>query len=101
MSNPIRTQTVHEDGDGGIIIETKQDITDILEANKVQREFDKQRTGHLNELHHVARIPYTVIDDLNQKGIMRGFAVVDQEGFAQFLNGTELGNALKTYRGTI
>jgi hypothetical protein len=101
MSNPIRTQQAFADGDGGIIIETKQDITDILEANKAQREFDKQRTGHLNELHHVARIPYTVIDDLNQKGIMRGFAVVDQERFAQFLNGTELGNALKTYRGTI
>jgi hypothetical protein len=101
MSNPIRTQTVHADGDGGIIIETKQDITDILEANKIQREFDKQRTGHLNELHHVARLPYTVIDDLNQKKIMRGFAVIDQERFAQFLNGTELGNALKTYRGTI
>jgi hypothetical protein len=101
MSTPIRTQTVHADGDGGIVIETKQDITEILEANKAQREFDKQRLGHLNELHHVARIPYTVIDDLNQQGIMRGFAVIDQDRFAQFLNGTELGNALKTYRGTV
>jgi hypothetical protein len=101
MSNPIRTQTVHADGDGGIVIETKQDITEILEANKAQREFDKQRTGFLNEMHHVARIPYTVIDDLNKQGIMRGFAVIDQERFAQFLNGTELGLACKTYRGTI
>jgi hypothetical protein len=101
MSTPIRTQTAHEDGDGGIIIETKQDITEILEANKAQREFDKQRTGFLNEMHHVARIPYTVIDDLNQEGIMRGFAVIDQERFAQFLNGTELGLACKTYRGTV
>jgi len=101
MSTPIRTQTVHADGDGGIVIETKQDITEILEANKAQREFDKQRTGFLNELHHIARIPYTVIDDLNQQGIMRGFAVIDQDRFAQFLNGTELGNALKTYRGTV
>jgi hypothetical protein len=101
MSNQIRTQTVHADGDGGIVIETKQDITEILEANKAQREFDKQRLGHLNELHHVARIPYTVIDDLNQQGIMRGFAVIDQERFAQFLNGTELGLACKTYRGTV
>ena len=101
MSNQIRTQTVYEDGDGGIVIETKQDITEILEANKAQREFDKQRLGHLNELHHVARIPYTVIDDLNQQGIMRGFAVIDQERFAQFLNGTELGLACKTYRGTV
>ena len=101
MSNPIRTQTVHADGDGGIVIETEQDITEILEANKAQREFDKQRTGFLNEMHHVARIPYTVIDDLNQEGIMRGFAVIDQERFAQFLNGTELGLACKTYRGTV
>ena len=101
MSTPIRTQTVHADGDGGIIIETKQDITDILVANKAQREFDKQRLGHLNEMHHVARIPNTVIDDLNKQGIMRGFAVIDQDRFAQFLNGTELGQACKTYRGTV
>jgi len=101
MSKPIRTQQAFADGKGGIIIETRQDITNILDANKIQLEFDKQRTGHLNEMHHIARIPNTVIDDLNHQGIMRGFAVVDQERFAQFLNGTELGNALKTYRGTI
>ena len=97
----MRTQTVHEDGDGGIIIETKQDITEILEVNKAQREADKQRLGFLNEFHHIGRIPYTVIDELNQKGIMRGFAVIDQDRFAQFLNGTEIGQACKTYRGTI
>lgn len=101
MSNPIRTQTAYADGDGGIVIETKQDITDILEANRIQREFDKQRTGHLNEMHHIARIPDTVIDDLNKKGIMKGYAVVDQAAFAQFLNGTEIGQACKTYRGSI
>lgn len=101
MSNPIRTQTAYADGDGGLVIETKQDITDILEANRVQREFDKQRTGFLNEMHHIARIPDTVIDDLNKKGIMRGYAVIDQAAFAQFLNGTEIGQACKTYRGSI
>lgn len=101
MSNPIRTQTAYADGDGGLVIETKQDITDILEANRIQREFDKQRTGFLNEMHHVARIPDTVIDDLNKKGIMRGYAVIDQAAFAQFLNGTEIGQACKTYRGSI
>jgi acetylornithine/succinyldiaminopimelate/putrescine aminotransferase len=99
MSTPIRT--VHADGDGGLVIETKQDITEILEANKAQREQDKQRQGFLNELHHVARIPNAVIDDLNQKGIMRGFVIVDEAAFAQFLNGTEIGQACRTYRGTI
>ena len=70
-------------------------------ANRIQREFDKQRTGFLNELHHVARIPNAVIDDLNQKGIMKGFTIVDEAAFAQFLNGTELGQACRTYRGTV
>lgn len=100
MSTPIRTQTVHADDDGGIIIETKQDVTDIIEANKAQLEFDKQRTGYLNELHHVARIPFTVIDDLNKKGIMRGFNVIDDVGFARWLNDPE-NTVWKTYRGTI
>ena len=48
MSTPIRTQTVFADGDGGIVIETKQDVTEIIEANKAQLDFDKARTGHLN-----------------------------------------------------
>ena len=100
MSTPIRTQTVHADDDGGIIIETKQDVSDIIEANKAQLEFDKQRSGHLNELHHVARIPFTVIDDLNKKGIMRGFNVVDDVGFARWLNDPE-NTVWKTYRGTV
>lgn len=100
MSTPIRTQTVHADGDGGLIIETKQDVTEIIEANKAQLEFDKERKGHLNELHHVARIPFTVIDVLNQRGIMKGFNVVDEVGFASWLNDPE--NAVwKTYRGTV
>ena len=100
MSKPIRTQTVFEDGDGGIVIETKQDVTEIIEANKAQLDFDKARTGHLNELHHVARIPFTVIDVLNQKGIMRGFHIVDDVGFARWLNDPD-NTVWRTYRGTI
>ncbi len=100
MSKPIRTQTVHADDDGGIVIETKQDVGQIIEANKAQLEFDKQRTGGLNELHHVARIPFTVIDVLNQKGIMKGFTVVDDVGFARWLNDPE-NSVWKTYRGTV
>ena len=97
---PFRESVVHADGDGGIVIETKHDVTDILEANKAQLEFDKQRTGHLNDLHHIARIPFTVIDDLNKMGIMRGFAIVDNAAFACWLNDPD--NAMwKTYRGTI
>lgn len=95
-----RQQVVHADGDGGIIIETKQDVTEILESNSHIREADKARLGHVNELHHVARIPFTVIDDLNKSGVMRGFTILDDVAFARWLNDSD--NAQwKVYRGTI
>lgn len=97
----VRKIVAHADGDGGIIFETTQDISKILEMNREQRDADKQRTGFVGDIHHIGRIPYTVIDDLNKKGIMRGFAIVDAPAFAQWLNTTEIGNACKTYRGTI
>jgi hypothetical protein len=95
-----RQQVVHADGDGGIIIETKQDITEILESNVQIREADKARQGNLKELHHVARIPFTVIDDLNKKGIMRGFVIIDDTAFAKWLNDSDNAH-FKVYRGNI
>jgi len=35
---------------------------------------------------HIARLPLTLVDDLNRKGIMQGFKVVDQTAFKAFLN---------------
>lgn len=87
--------------DDKIVIETSQDITNILERNKVDLEADKARLGFTEDLHHVARIPNTVIDDLNKMGIMRGFAIVDETAFAKWLNTTEIGIACKTYRGQL
>lgn len=87
--------------DDKVVIETSQDITNILEQNKVDLEADKARLGFTEDLHHVARIPNTVIDDLNKMGIMRGFAIVDETSFAKWLNTTEIGIACKTYRGQL
>jgi hypothetical protein len=99
-SDGIREQVFHET-DSGYVIETSQNIDNILAANKEQLDFDKQRTGFVNEMHHVARIPLTVIDDLNKKGVMKGFVIVDDTAFAKWLNGTEIGQACKTYRGQL
>lgn len=83
-----RHTVAHDDGDGGLILETKQDISEILEANK--RDYNSiTSVDRWGDLTHIARIPYTVIDDLNKKGIMRGFAVVDEGAFASFLNNPE------------
>ena len=96
----FRTQTVHADGDGGIIIETNQDISDILERNKVLREVDKARTGVTEDLHLIGSIPFTAIDKLNEMGIMRGFAIMDEVAFKKWLNHPDQA-PLKIYRGTV
>jgi hypothetical protein len=75
----------HDDGEGGLILETKQDITQIIEINK-QKFNDITSLDRWGDLTHIATIPDTVIDDLNKMGIMRGYAVMDEPAFAAFLN---------------
>ena len=99
MTN-FRHQKVHEDGDGGIIIETNQDIADILERNKALQEVDKARTGATEDLHLIGSIPFTAIDKLNEMGIMRGFAIVDESAFKKWLNHPDQA-VLKIYRGKV
>ena len=99
MTN-FRHQKIHEDGDGGIIIETNQDISDILERNKVLQEVDKARTGATEDLHWIGSIPFTAIDELNKMGIMRGFAIVDEPAFKRWLNHPDQA-VLKIYRGNV
>ena len=90
MQNPVnfRQSAVHADGDGGIVIETRQDISDILEQNKKEYNFFDERAKWSDELfgNKVASIPMTVIDDLNKQGIMRGFAILDEKRFKAWLN---------------
>lgn len=79
-------QTIaHHDGDGGLILETKQDISHIIEVNK-QKFNDITSLDRWGDLTHIATIPDAVIDDLNKMGIMRGYAVMDEPAFAAFLN---------------
>ena len=104
MQNPVnfRQSTVHKDGDGGIIIETKQDITDILEQNKKEYNSFDERARWSDHLfgNKVASIPLTVIDDLNKQGIMRGYAVLDDKRFAAFLN-DPMNRAWRTRTGVV
>lgn len=89
MENPQYRKTVaHADGDGGLVIQTVQDVSGIVEANK--REFnsfdERARWSDDPYGNKVASVPNTVIDDLNKQGIMRGFHVVDEKRFRQWLN---------------
>jgi hypothetical protein len=87
MTN-FRKSVVHADGDGGIIIETREDITAILEQNKKEYNSFDEKAKWSDDLlgNKIASIPFTVIDELNKQGIMRGFAIVDQKRMKAWLN---------------
>jgi len=87
----FRQSAVHADGDGGIIIETRQDVSGIIEQNKKEYNSFDERARWSDELfgNKVASIPLTVIDDLNKIGIMRGFHVVDEKRFKAWLNNSD------------
>jgi hypothetical protein len=84
----FRKSVAHADGDGGIIVETRQDISDNIEQNRKEFNSFDERAKWSNDMfgNKIASIPLTVIDDLNAKGIMRGFAVVDQKRMKDWLN---------------
>lgn len=77
-----------EDGEGGLIIRTSQDVTDIVEQNKAQYNASSVH-DKWGDLTKVASLPFTIIDTLNRRGIMRGFAVINEKEFRMFLNDPE------------
>jgi len=101
MENSKQT-AVHADGEGGIVIQTRQDVTDIMEQNKKEFNSFDERAKWSDQLfgNKVASIPMTVIDDLNKQGIMRGFAVLDDKRFAMWLN-DPMNRAWRTRTGKV
>jgi len=84
----FRQSVAHADGDGGIIVETRQDVSGIIGQNLKEFNSYDERAKWSDDMfgNKVASIPLTVIDDLNAKGIMRGFAVKDQKRMKEWLN---------------
>ena len=97
-----RKSVAHADGEGGLIIQTAQDVTALAESNKKEFNSYDERARWSDEVfgNKIASIPFTAIDDLNRQGIMRGFQVVDHHRFAMFLNNPE-NRAWRTRPGVI
>ena len=81
-----RYQKKHNLDNGGYVIETVQDCTAIIEANKEEILTADKKWGDDVFSNRVARLPNTVWDKLNQDGITRGYHVLDQKRFKAFLN---------------
>ena len=98
----FRQIAVHADCEGGIVIQTRQDVTDIVEQNKKEYNSYDERARWSDQLfgNKVASIPMTVIDDLNKVGIMRGFAILDEKRFAAWLN-DPMNRAWRTRTGVV
>lgn len=99
FNDGVRQQVAHEDGDGGLVVATTQDVTHIIEKNKA--EYNSLDYGaRWGEMTKVATIPMTVIDSLNKQGIMKGFVVQDETRFKRWLNDPE-NRFFRTRPGTV
>lgn len=90
--------TVAHETDDGVILETRQDVSKIIEANK--RQYNDSDGKFDEVITHVARLPLTVVDQLNRDKIMQGFTVIDQTRFKAFLNHPD-NRFFRTHPGTI
>lgn len=82
------SQVAYDDGEGGLVIKTEQDVGALLEANKQAYSQTDERTKW-GEFARVASIPLAVFQELNRKGICRGFMVIDQKAMKAWLNDPE------------
>ena len=88
FSQDLDTQTVqiaHDDGEGGLILETRQNVTPFLEQNKASYAQIDER-ARWGEFTKIASIPFAVIQELNKKGILKGFHIVDQKAMKAWVN---------------
>jgi len=83
-------RTALSDGDGGIVIHSQTDLTDFAEHTKAQYNNNPSKTGWSGEVfdpkNKIAELPLAIINDLNAKGIMRGFHIQDPKALKKWLN---------------
>src|SRR5690554_2748888 len=67
-SDPVtkKVELWHAETDGGAVIETKQDVTATIGVNRAAFNPAGSPT---RDMHHVARIPLVVYEELMRKGI--------------------------------
>ena len=83
-------RTAISDGNGGLIIKGETDLTDFIDHTKAQFNDNPGKTGWsdmpFDPKNKIASLPLAIINDLNAKGIMRGYFIVDQAAMKKWLN---------------
>lgn len=72
INHSVSDQGLHQQSwvdDGNLIVDSRQDISDVLEMNQRQRDSDSWQKGVKAGMAHVARIPAGVVHELMAIGI--------------------------------
>ena len=85
-NNDGSVTTFHDVDDGGVVIAKEQNISALIDANKEEYNTANSKWSDNALENRVARIPMAVFDDLQKQGITRGFTVIDQKRFKEWLN---------------
>jgi hypothetical protein len=97
-------RTAYDDGDGGLIIKHTSDLTDFIEHTKAQFNENSGTKGWgdnpIDRKNKIASLPTEIINDLNAKGIMRGYYIMDQKAMKRWLNDPE-NRVFRTRGGTV
>jgi hypothetical protein len=87
------TRIAHDDGEGGLIIQSVTEMSDFVEYTKTK--YAENSTGKgwgdnpVDARNHIATLPTEIINDLNTKGLMRGYHIIDPKGLKKWLNDPE------------
>ena len=80
------TEIAHMPDADTFVVEARQDISQIIEQNKAMYAQTDEKARWGDGWSHVAQVPLVVFQELNKKGICRGFHIVDQKAMKAWLN---------------
>jgi hypothetical protein len=82
----------------GFVVETRQDVSGIIEMNKA---VVNDNTGWKGDLHHVAHIPLSILMQLAQQGIVTvAGQILDEKRYRAWLNDSA-NDAFRVKRGRV
>jgi len=97
-------RTAYDDGNGGLLIKHSTDLTDFIEHTKAQFNDNSGTTGWgdnpIDRKNKIASLPTEIINELNTKGIMRGYYIIDQKAMKKWLNDPD-NRVFRTRGGTV
>jgi hypothetical protein len=96
----VDTNFIADESEGKFHIERKQDVTPVIEENKIKQSLG-EGVSKSKELNHVASIPLVVVEQLAKQGIMSPTGdIKDHVRFKRWLNDRD-NRLFRVWTGTV